>query len=82
MSRISQREARRLRKRVQELEDRERQRLSAWGGGYPGGVHLASRQIETGEWFFGALKTARRLGCALVATISDSGQINYYAVKL
>ena len=79
---ISQREARRLRKRVDELEERETKRFATWATfGYPGGVQLGNRKLDTEGWFFGTLKTARRLGCALVVTVADDGCIRYYAVK-
>jgi hypothetical protein len=79
---ISQREARRLRKRVAELEAIEAKRFGGWAtSGYPGGIHLASRKIDTDGWLNGTMRTARRLGCVLVCTIDDAGEINYYAVK-
>lgn len=80
---ISQAEARHLRKRVQELEERERKLFSGWAtaGYFPNSVSLATRQLSTENWMFGRLQTARRLGCALVCTIDDNGNLNYYAVK-
>jgi hypothetical protein len=80
---ISQREAQRLRRRVDELEDRERKRFATWAtAGYlPGCISLANRKLETDGWMFGRLQTARRLGCALVCTVDDFGTLNYYAVK-
>lgn len=79
---ISQREARRLRKRVDELEERETKRFATWAtSGYPGGTHLGGYTLSCDGWFYGALKTARRLGCALVATIDDAGELRIYAVK-
>lgn len=42
MKKISQREARRLRKRVQELEATRNRELDAWKREYPGGRHCAT----------------------------------------
>jgi hypothetical protein len=80
---ISQAEARRLRKRVEELEARETKLFSTWAttGYIPGSISLANRQLDIAGWMFGRLQTARRLGCALVCTIDDQGNLNYYAVK-
>ena len=79
---ISQAEARRLKKRVAELEAREEKRFAAWHTpGYPGGLPLAVRKVDTEDWMFARLQTARRLGCALVVTIADDGTVSYYAVK-
>lgn len=82
MARISQREARRLKKQVAELEEREEARRRAWTRGvYPGGIQLYNEKLDTSDWVFGRLQTARRLDCALVGTIDDSGMLNVYAVK-
>ena len=42
MAHISQREARRLLKRVTELERKESTRANAWVSDWPGGVHIAT----------------------------------------
>lgn len=79
---ISQKEARRLKARVDELEQREALRFASWCVAmYPGGIHLMQRQIGVTGWDFGRLQTARRLGCALVVTVADDGWLNYYAVQ-
>ena len=80
---ISQAEARRLRKRVEEMEAREAKLFATWAtaGHIPGSISLANRQLSTENWMFGRLQTARRLGCALVCTIDDQGNLHYYAVK-
>lgn len=82
MRKISQREARSAIKRVAQLEQIEQDRRQAWSRGpYPGGIQLYNEKLETTGWVFGRLQTARRLGCALVGTIDDSGTLNVYAVK-
>lgn len=73
---ISQKEARFLKKRVAELEAQRRNSLTVFGG-----VHLVHRKLDTEGWVFARLQTARRLDRALVCTIADDGQLNYYAVK-
>lgn len=73
---ISQKEARFLKKRVAELEAQRRSSLTVFGG-----VNLGHRKLDTENWLFGRLQTARRLGFALVITVDDSGDLNYYAVK-
>ena len=79
MKSISQREARRLKKRVEDLERAERARFDRWGGDYPGGVHLGSWTTEK-DWFYGSLQTAQKLSHVLVAKIRESGEIRFYAV--
>lgn len=76
---ISQREARRLRKRVDELERQRTAERQTWGSGYPG-IHLGSLSLEK-DWFWGACKTARRLGRVLVVTVDDQGKYDIYAAK-
>lgn len=79
---ISQREARAALKRVAKLERIEQDRRQAWSRGtYPGGIHIYKDQIDRSGWVYGALKTARRLGCALVGTFDDDGVLHLYAVK-
>lgn len=78
--RISQREARRLRKRLGELERAELQRRNAWANGWPGGVHLGAT-LPSDE-LRGAIKTARKLRHAVVATVTDNGMVQFYALPL
>jgi len=66
---ISQAEARRLRKRVRELEDRERVRHRVYAQDYPGGVFIVKFPC-VGPEAKGSFSTAIRLGCALVAKFS------------
>lgn len=78
--RISQREARRLRQRVGELErEREGQR-SAWCGEYPGGTHIAS--VVAGGSQADVIRTARKLRHAVVCTVRDSGEILFHALPV
>ena len=74
---ISQAEARRLKKRVRELEDRDRIRMNRYRSDYPGGVFALGFSMEVAP--LAALTMATKLGCALVAKISG-GQLDIYAV--
>ena len=74
---ISQTEARRLRKRVHDLEQQIDTITSSYGREYPG-TWVAS--INAQETTVAKLDTARRLGHALVARL-DGQQVLFYAVK-
>lgn len=83
MKRISQREARRLRKRVAELEGHEEHRRRAWGQEWFGGVNIVSAtypnsydQVPT------AIRTARKLGHAVIVLGDDSGNLRFMALPL
>lgn len=78
---ISQREAHRLRKRVEELEQHERQRNRRWCDEYPGGVHIGSEQLTVEN--YSAVDTARRLGHAVVIVPTGKDRYAYlYGIKL
>lgn len=77
---ISQREARRLQKRVDELEDAEDKRRMAWRSDYPGGVFLEG--IVAQPWTYASLKTARKLGHAVVVTTNGENTLQFYALPL
>jgi hypothetical protein len=65
---ISQREARRLRKRVQELERQEEVRRRTWSREYPGGTNFHSFDLD--DVSTATVATAQALGHAIVCTIS------------
>lgn len=75
---ISQREARRLRKRVTELEDAQRQRVNRWYHKYPSGIHIDTVSINSVE--YGIADTAMKLGYTLVVKL-DGQSFLVYAVK-
>lgn len=81
MKKISQREARKLRKRVAELEKRNEQNASAWAREYIGGINVTT--IATHDAPHAICKAVRKLGHALVAIPSDNGkfELSIYAVK-
>ena len=75
---ISQAEARRLRKRVSVLEELERTRKNAYASEYPG-VWICEESPESIN--LAAVKTARKLGFAVcVQTHNDKFQ--FFAVPL
>lgn len=68
---ITQAEAKRLRKRVEELEAREHERANRWGKEYPrGGVHIAT--VALGENSKGRLEAAQMLRHPLVCRVSGT----------
>lgn len=75
---ISQREARKLRRRVQQLEQVERERRSLYGREYPGGVHIASYR-SPGE-LCTIVYTAQKLGQAIVVRANGNSCIEFYAL--
>ena len=78
---ISQREARRLRKRVAELEDQDDSRRLRWAGDWPGGVEIARVQFsEMGAPM--AIRTARKLKHAVVAIENGSCEVRFLALPL
>jgi hypothetical protein len=80
MMKISQREARRLRQKVRQLEDQEHQRNRVWVEGWPNGVHLGSLAVP--EWIYYSALTARKLGHAIVVTTADAGKFQFIAMRL
>jgi hypothetical protein len=76
---ISQREARQLRKRVAELEKINEQNASAWARDYVGGVNIDTIPVKDVEWHI--ISTARKLGHAVVVLPTDNFKLLLYAVK-
>lgn len=77
---ISQREAHRLRKQVQELLAQRDKQTATWSRDYPGGVHLGTWTTEK-DWFWGALSAAQKLKHVLVVKVEENGACRFYAVK-
>lgn len=76
---ISQREAKRLKRRVAELEESFERQRRTWSQEYFGGVHIG-RLPRDRDWFSGRIEMSRRLGHAVVVTCDDDGTINFYAL--
>lgn len=75
---ISQREARRLKKRVLELESREESRRSRWAASYPGGTNF--HQFKVDKESAAAIRVASVLQHAVVARIDGSDNLLFYAL--
>ena len=77
---ISQREARALRKRVDDLENLIRRERNAWSSEYPGGTHLGGFSWNGDTHIASAAYTARRLGHAVIVVASSKTQLELYAL--
>ena len=77
---ISQREARRLRKRVEQLEAEESARRARWAAEYPGGVLLDTIHVNVAEWWI--VQTARNLGHAVVVMPDKEEYVRLYGLRL
>lgn len=78
MPRISQREARRLRKEVVQLREIEDKRRRSWSADYPGGVNLVNVVVQPDV--HAIIKTARKLGHAVVVTNYGDNTAQFYAL--
>jgi hypothetical protein len=76
---ISQREARRLKKRVEELENRAYRNNRHWSSEYPGGVHIDTIRVTNAEACI--IETAIKLGHAVIVKSAGNDQIHVYGVK-
>lgn len=77
---ISQREARKLQKRVRELELREQSRFARWSSDYVNGTNICSYGFEQNGLIHTAIKTARVLKHAVVVTTDDAGRVYFHAL--
>lgn len=79
---ISQNEARRMRKRLKDLETRDRQLANGWLKEWPDGVHLLTmdKTDVVGEEDVAVIRTARRLGHPVVVA-EQAGSLHFYGVK-
>jgi hypothetical protein len=80
MAKISQREARALKRRVAQLENDFKRQRESWIAEWPGGVHIDNITVQHAEWHIA--KTARRLGHAVVVVPGDQPQLKVYACPL
>lgn len=82
MSKISQREARRLRKRVNELEDLENRRRSYWITDFPG-TSLGSIDLIGNSRMLGRMEGVRMVGHAVVAVATHGKtSVEMYALPV
>lgn len=79
---ITQNEARRLRREVKELKESRRLLTNGWLAQWPDGVHLlAMDKTDTvAEEDIAIVRTARKLGHPVVVTEND-GSLHFYGVK-
>lgn len=76
---ISQNEARKLKRRVKELEDQLALQRKKWGRQYPGGTNLAY-WAPGKDYVYGLLRGASLTGHAIVAVPDDGGRIEFFAL--
>lgn len=81
-ARISQREARRCKKQLAEMELRDRERNNAWCHDWPLGVNIGSIRLQADSALVGSIRTARNLQHAVVATCDETGMVRFYAIQL
>lgn len=79
---ISQREARKLKRRVAELELQNNDRLRRWSSEWPGGASICSAKWDEFARVPVAIRTARALRHAVVVTVDDTGLVNFLALPL
>ena len=53
---------------------------NAWTQEWPGGGHIGAVAVEVG--CSSAIRTARKLKHAVVCTVRDNGEVQFYAVQL
>lgn len=80
MAKISQAEARRLRKRVRELEQWRENLIVTWRHEYPDGVFVGIVDCTDATHTPTAVQTARRCGMPVIAT-NEGQRIKFFAVK-
>lgn len=81
MSHISQREARALKKRVDELEAAIRRQRFVWGADFVGGVHLGEVTFAYDACIVAQALAARKLGHAVVVKVGQGfRKIDLYAL--
>lgn len=76
---ISQREARRLKKRVEQLENELNGQRNAWARDYPGGTNIG--RVDGVFLMAGKVGVARQLAHAVVA-VNDGENLLLYALPL
>ena len=80
-TKISQREARRLKRLVMDYAQRDRRNAYVYSSDYVGGVCLGSCSRDP-DWLDGAIKAARQLGRPVIVTqSSDMKTLYFHAVK-
>lgn len=81
MAKISQREARRLKRLVERLQDELRRQRYTWAEEFPGGTKIAQLVCQS-QFVMGSISAARELHHAVVCTVDESGLLRFYALPL
>jgi len=77
---IPQREARRLRKRVDELESVISQQKNSWHSEWPSSIGIRELPAEKGT--IDVVNVCRKLGHAVVVTDNGDGMLKLWAAKI
>jgi len=77
---ISQAEARALKRKVAELEQVLKTQRDAWLREWPNGIHLDSIQVS--DALYGKLHVARKLKHAVVVTLINRNFVEFYACEI
>lgn len=77
---ISQSEARRWKRRAEDLEALIQRQRSTYATTYPGGTHIGHVAWDADVHLASAVYTAQRLGHAVVAVADGSRRFNLYAI--
>lgn len=77
---ISQRDARKWKRRAEDLEALIQRQRSAYATSYPGGTHLGHVFWDSANHVASAVHTAQRLGHAVVAVADGQLKFNLYAL--
>lgn len=81
-TKISQVEARRLRREVEQLKRERDEQRRRWCRSYPGGTNIAQLTYASGKEFIPAVvENSIRLQHAVVVTV-DGGTLSFYALPL
>lgn len=80
MTKITQGEARRLRKRVAQLEEMIRDERRRWGASYPDGVNIGTFEMSSANAVYSAIYTASMLGHAVVCAPLSHNKFHVYAL--
>lgn len=80
MRKISQREAQQALKDRTRLENQIDTQRNAYAQAWAGGTHIGTIELDLA--MYATVKTARRLGHAVVAISPNTGRIDLYALPL
>lgn len=80
MKKISQAEARRLRKRVNQLEAILRKQALPWSAEWPDGIHILIMDVDDQQ--FATIKTARKLNYAVLVNVDSGNVLTFHAQRL